>query len=63
MKTEPVTDAEVIEAMRRYGGGFVSALAIASGNADHANLERIKSAWPEYWKEYTAVVMVMRKDG
>lgn len=46
-------DGAVIEAMRRWGGGFVKALAEAATIADSDNLRRIKSAWPEYWQRYS----------
>lgn len=41
-----------LEAMRKFGGGFVKALGNAGAHADRGNLERMKKAWPEYWKEY-----------
>jgi hypothetical protein len=46
-------DVEVIDAMRRYGGGFVKALAEAAARADDENLGRLKAAWPEYWERYS----------
>ena len=48
------TDAEVIRAMRKFGGSFVQALAIAARSADPENMRRLKEAWPEYWMQYTA---------
>ena len=42
-----------IQAMRTFGGSFVQALGEAASRADSTNLQRIKTAWPEYWKEYT----------
>lgn len=45
-------DLKVIEAMERYGGSFVVALAQAARRADSTNLERIKLAFPEYWQQY-----------
>lgn len=45
-------DYWTIEAMAKYGGSFVKALAEAAGRADPQNLGRIKFAWPEYWEEY-----------
>lgn len=51
----PPADHEVIRAMRKYGGSFVVALAHAAAQADTENLRRIKTAWPEYWMQYTAV--------
>ena len=54
-------DAEVLDAMVAYGGGFVSALGKAGWNADEENLRRIKEAWPEYWLEYTNIAKVVRQ--
>jgi hypothetical protein len=45
-------DFETLQAMTKFGGGFVKALAQAAHHADSNNLERIKQAWPEYWKQY-----------
>ncbi|MFA6158878.1 MAG: hypothetical protein WC763_04650 [Candidatus Paceibacterota bacterium] len=45
-------DYWTLEAMRKFGGGFVKALGNAGAQADKNNLERLKKAWPEYWKEY-----------
>lgn len=41
-----------IEAMSKYGGSFVKALAEMARRADPQNLAKIKAAWPEYWTEY-----------
>lgn len=46
-------DLLVIEAMEKYGGSFVVALAQAARRADADNLARIKATWPEYWQQYT----------
>jgi hypothetical protein len=45
-------DYWTIEAMAKYGGSFVKALAEAARRADPQNLARVKTAWPEYWAEY-----------
>lgn len=45
-------DFEVVQAMRRYGGRFVRALAAAAERADPQNLFIIKTAWPHYWAKY-----------
>lgn len=50
MKTNQ--DLDTLNAMSKYGGGFVKALANAGHHADSNNLERIKRTWPEYWKHY-----------
>lgn len=46
-------DLAVIEAMEKYGGSFVVALAKAARRADSDNLAKIKATWPEYWQQYT----------
>lgn len=58
-------DYEILAAMRKYGGGFVIALAQAAHVADDENLRRIKSAWPEYWAQYTefAKIEAAKKGG
>lgn len=53
-------DVRVLEAMRRYGGGFVSRLGEAALAADDDNLQRIKEAFPEYWREYVKVAELHR---
>ena len=45
-------DYWTIEAMAKYGGSLVKALAEAARRADPQNLAKIKSAWVEYWAEY-----------
>lgn len=49
-----VEDVQVLHAMKRHGGGFVKALAEAGFQADSVNLQKIKTAWPDYWAEYEA---------
>lgn len=41
-----------IQAMRRYGGGFVQLLAAAWEHADEKNSQRIEAAFPEYMRDY-----------
>ena len=45
-------DYWTIEAMAKYGGSFVKALAKAARHADPQNLVKIKTTWIEYWMEY-----------
>lgn len=45
-------DYWTIEAMEKYGGSFVKALAEAARHADPQNLAKIKTTWVEYWMEY-----------
>ena len=46
-------DIAVIEAMEKYGGSFVKALAECARRADAMNLIKIKTTWKAYWKQYT----------
>ncbi len=45
-------DLNTIRAMEKYGGSFVSHLGQAARHADDKNLQKIKDAFPEYWKQY-----------
>jgi len=47
-----MNDEEIVVAMARYGGGFVSLLAKLYRQADADNRARIKAAWPEYFRKY-----------
>lgn len=54
-------DLNVIEAMEKYGGSFVRALASAARHADPENLQKIKDTWPDYWAKYSRAVMYGRE--
>ena len=47
------TDLMTIHAMRERGGSFVQALARAALLADPENLARLKTAFPNYWEDYS----------
>ena len=49
---EGARDYWTIEAMEKFGGSFVKALAECARRADRNNLAKIKVAWTEYWKQY-----------
>lgn len=49
-------DLDVVEAMEKYGGSFVVALAGAFRRADTTNLQKLKDAFPEYWKQYEGML-------
>lgn len=49
-------DLDVIDAMEKWGGSFVVALAQAARRADPINLAKIKATWPEYWQQYKEMV-------
>lgn len=46
-------DFHTVDMMTKYGGSFVKALAELCHRADASNLQKIKDAWPEYWKQYS----------
>ncbi len=46
-------DIKVVEAMEKYGGSFVKALAECARRADAMNLIKIKTTWKAYWQQYT----------
>ncbi len=53
--SDPPTPDEsiaVADMMMRHGGGFVQALGLALLRSDADNQQRIKAAWPEYWRKY-----------
>jgi len=43
---------EVVEAMDKYGGGFVKALAQCIRRADCQNEDRLRLAFRDYWQKY-----------
>ena len=45
-------DVQVVEAMNRWGGSFIKALAAAAAVADQENLAKLKHAFGDYWDEY-----------
>jgi hypothetical protein len=55
-----VTDYEIVQAMERFGGGFVRALALAFTAADPVNTAKLKAAFPEIWAEYAEHVRMQR---
>lgn len=46
---------QMMEAMRKYGGGFMQCLAECFQHADADNLQRLLKAFPEYVERYTAM--------
>jgi hypothetical protein len=48
-------DIWTLKAMKKFGGGFIKMLAQAAHHADPENLQKIKNAWPEYWKKYEEI--------
>jgi hypothetical protein len=50
-----VPEFETVEAMRKYGGSFVKALAECFYRADGQNFAILKGAFGHYWREYEAI--------
>ncbi len=61
MTTTKPTDQQVISAMKKYGGGFVSALGNAFMFADSENTKILKIAFPEYWIHYTEMAQQIKE--
>lgn len=47
-----MSDYEIIDAMVTLGGSFVKALGRCFQTADAINFQKLKDAFPEYWKQY-----------
>jgi hypothetical protein len=45
-------EVRVVNAMEKYGGSFVKALAKCFWCADDINKDKLKSTFLEYWIEY-----------
>jgi len=45
-------DLITARAMKRHGGSFVKALADCVLHADPSNKEKLKKAFPEYFRDY-----------
>lgn len=43
---------DVVQGMKRWGGGFVKSLSHTLALADQENTTAIKKAFPKYWKKY-----------
>ena len=56
-----MTDWDVVEAMRTYGGSFVQALAVCYQRADVENQHRLRDAFPEIWVEYQQLAEATRR--
>ncbi len=59
-----MTDEDVVEAMTRYGGSFVQALAACWRRADAVNRAILQRAFPATWTQYAELVERRdRRDG
>ena len=57
------SEIEVVEAMGKWGGGFVQALAEAFRRADLHNFRALRVAFPEYWTKYSEVARKAKREG
>jgi hypothetical protein len=55
-----MTDIQVTDAMIRYGGSFVQALAKAYQVADDRNRARLRLTFDDYFKEYQLLAMTKK---
>lgn len=55
-------DHFTLEAMKKYGGGFVKLLAQLAHHADPMNFVKIKRTWPEYWEEYQKMGEALKRN-
>jgi hypothetical protein len=49
------TERQTIDAMQKYGGSFIKALAACYIAADPDNRRRILEGWPHEWMRYTTM--------
>ena len=57
----PEKDWEMYEAMKKYGGSFVVALAEVLARADSSNYSKLENAFPEYFAQYREMGVVVHK--
>ena len=56
MEMNTKEDSEIVEAMERYGGSFVKALAVCFQRADYINYKKLKNTFSNYWDEYREMI-------
>ena len=54
-------DYAIVEAMLRYGGGFVADLGALFRRADAENQAILKTAFAHYWREYAEIAKLGRE--
>lgn len=59
--TDEITEDDVLDAMEKYGGGFIKALAQAWRKADMSNAAILRSSFRKYFVQYKAHAMRDRK--
>lgn len=52
----PPDDYDIVEAMLKYGGGFVADLGALFRRADAENQAILKTAFAHIWREYAEIV-------
>ena len=55
MEIDTPDDYAIVEAMLRYGGGFVADLAALFRRADAENQAILKTAFAHIWREYAEI--------
>lgn len=53
-----VSSFKIASCMIAMGGSFVKALGSALLNADSENRAKIQATWPDYWEEYSQMVIL-----
>jgi hypothetical protein len=51
------SEEKVVDAMLKYGGSFVKALAEAYIRGDIHNRRKIRETWSNYWEEYQKMAL------
>ena len=59
-ESAPVTDFEMAEAMRTFGGSFVQCLGRAWHHADEVNRAKILSTWADECERYRELARLKR---
>ena len=49
-------DMKILYVMNKYGGSFARSISLAAWVADSENYAKLKSAFPELWKQYAVFV-------
>lgn len=52
---DDITEEDIVDAMKKYGGGFIKSLADTYCKADSNNKIRIKNAFVDYWEQYKQI--------
>lgn len=55
-----LSDHQITQAMKDYGGGFVKQLGQLYRLADDLNKAKIKECWSEYWQTYSEMAERLR---